>query len=432
MNYINELAKNAREATTCLTECSIAVRNEVITYISQLLIENTDYIISENQKDIQNAASNGVLPHMIDRLMLDSSRIKAIANAALKLVDLPDYVGRVLGGEVRPNGLSITKVSVPLGVVCTIYESRPNVTVDVALLCLKTANVAVLRGGKEAYHTNLALSKLMRQALARFNLDENIISFVEDTSRDTARELMRLNEYIDVLIPRGGAGLISTVVQNATIPVIETGAGNCHVYVDRYADVPMALSVVDNAKTQRPSVCNACETLLVHSGIADEFIPKIANQLLSKSVQLICCPDTLAILEGAGMVDTAKADTIPDIIGDIIGASEEDYYTEYNDYKLTIKVVPSLQAGINHINHYSTKHSECIITKDIQRATTFTSRVNSAVVYVNASTRFTDGEEFGFGAEIGISTQKLHARGPMGLEALTTYKYIVQGNGQTR
>lgn len=415
MNYIETLAKNAKQSVSSISNTSILVRNNIISDIAQALIKNTDYIVQQNALDISNAKENGVPDHMIDRLLLSADRVIALSKAAAKICDLPDVIGNTLSGNLRPNGLNITKVSVPIGLACIIYEARPNVTVDAAILCIKTANAVILRGGKEAIHTNIALVKIMCDCLSANGIDPNVISFVEDTSRETATLLMKQNEYIDVLIPRGGSGLIKSVVANSTIPVIETGAGNCHVYVDRAADLSMALSIIDNAKTSRPSVCNACETVLVHADIADKFLKDLHSLLSSKNVKIIGCPACVSMLGNT-----------------ITLATEEDYYTEYNDYILTIKVVDSLDSAISHINQYSTKHSESIITTDLNAAAEFTDKVTSAVVYVNASTRFTDGEEFGFGAEIGISTQKLHARGPMGLEALTTYKYVVYGNGQIR
>lgn len=415
LGYITTLCKNAKGAVSSISNCSIRTRNNIISDIAASLLSNSDYIVKQNAIDICNAQKNDVPDHMIDRLMLNSSRVKDMMAAALKIATLPDVISRTLSGDTRPNGLNIKKVTVPLGLACIIYESRPNVTVDAAILCVKTCNAVILRGGKEAFNTNLALVNIMRECLVKNDIDPNAISFVEDTSREVATELMKQNEYIDVLIPRGGASLIKSVVSNATIPVIETGAGNCHIYVDNHADLDMANSIIFNAKTSRPSVCNACETVLVHSDTAKEFLPKLQANLNKKDVKLIGCERVISILGDS-----------------VFPASEEDYYTEYNDYILTIKVVSSLDEAIEHINKYSTKHSEAIITRDITSATRFTSRVTSAVVYVNASTRFTDGEEFGFGAEIGISTQKLHARGPMGLEALTTYKYIVMGDGQIR
>ncbi len=350
---------------------------------------------------------------MLDRLALSESRIKDIAESVLEIVALPDPIGVVKNGSTRPNGLNIEKVAVPMGTIAVIYEARPNVTIDAAALCLKSGNAVILRGGKEAINSNIATANIMRNAIESVGLDRNCIQLVEDTSRETANALMKLNGYIDVLIPRGGAGLINSVVHNATVPVIETGVGNCHIYVDKTADVDMAVNIIFNAKTSRPSVCNAAESLVIHKDIAKEALPIIKAKLDEKNVEL--CGDEYT----RNIIDIALA-------------TEEDWGKEYLDYKMSIKTVDSVEEAISHINTFSTGHSEAIITSDYNSAQKFTKLVNSSAVYVNASTRFTDGGQFGFGAEIGISTQKLHARGPIGLPELTTTKFVIRGNGQIR
>ena len=366
-----------------------------------------------NAEDIKNARENGMSEAMIDRLSLTEDKLCAITNAIGKVIKLADPIGKS-ETNIRPNGLEIRKVSVPLGIVGIIYESRPNVTVDAACLCLKSGNVCVLRGGKEAINSNLALCNSIRRAIKKCGFDENCVNVLSDTSRDGAKALMTANGKIDVLIPRGGKGLIQSVVENATVPVIETGAGNCHVYVDESADLCMANEIAFNARAQRPSVCNSAENLLVHERIAEKFLPMMREKMKEKNVELRGCEKTRRILS------------------DIKAATEEDFYTEYNDYILSVKVVKDVYEAVEHINEHSTKHSEAIVTETRENADYFTTKLDSAAVYVNASTRFTDGEEFGLGAEIGISTQKMHARGPMGLEALTTTKYVVLGNGQVR
>lgn len=414
MNSMQQLGQRAKKASFEISSLTTQQKNDVLKEISNILIEDTDEILKQNEIDIQNAKSNGISDVMVDRLLLTEERIKSISKAIDKVIQLEDPVGVVLGGGKQPNGLNITKVSVPLGVIGIIFESRPNVTVDAAVLCIKSGNVTILRGGKEAINTNKALVKSMRKALKNKSLPEDMVLLVEDTSRDSAVEMMKLNGFIDVLIPRGGAGLIKTVVENSTVPVIETGTGNCHIYVDESATLDMAVNVVNNAKTSRPSVCNACESLLVHKNIANEFLRKISEKFKEHDVQILGCEKTKEILK------------------DITLATQDDYMTEFLDYKISVKVVNDIDEAIAHINKYSTKHSECIITNDLNSSIKFTTLVDAAAVYVNASTRFTDGGEFGLGAEIGISTQKLHARGPMGLQQLTTSKYIIQGNGQIR
>lgn len=415
MSYILDLAKNAKAAQYDIANASQAKKSQMLNAISEALLNNIDIIIEKNKIDLENATENGISETMIDRLMLNESRIRAISNGVLKVNALPDPIGEVIDGKLLPSGLSMVKKRVPLGVIGIIYESRPNVTVDAAVLCLKASNVVILRGGKEAINSNILLSNLMRDAIEKCGLNPNILSLVSDTSRDCATQMMKLNGYIDVLIPRGGSGLIQAVVQNATVPVIETGIGNCHIYVDNEADLQMGANIVYNAKVSRPSVCNACENLLVHKDIAAEFLP-MANKLLSqKNVELVGCKKTI------------------DILGDSVKiATDEDYSTEFLDFKLAIRVVESLNDAIAHIQKYTSNHSEAIITNSFKNADIFTSQVDAAAVYVNASTRFTDGEEFGLGAEIGISTQKLHTRGPMGLRELTSVKYILTGNGNIR
>lgn len=411
---LTSLGMNAKKAARFLLGVGTKQKNDALTGIASELEKKADYIIAQNAIDIQNAEENGMNPSLIDRLRLDESRIRAIADAIRNIVSLDDPVGKVLGGETRPNGLKIEKVRVPLGVIAVIYEARPNVTADAAALCLKSGNAVILRGGKEAFHSNKAIADVMRDAAESAGLDKNCIQLVEDTSRDSAKELMTMNEYVDVLIPRGGAGLIRACVENSTVPVIETGTGNCHVYVDEYADIDKAVRIIYNAKVSRPSVCNACESLVVHRKVAGKALPLIKKEL-----------DRANVLIHA---DEEAASIIPDTVK----ATEEDFSKEYLGYEISVKVVGSLDEAIEHITKYSTGHSECIVTENYENAMKFTAQIDSAAVYVNASTRFTDGGEFGFGAEIGISTQKLHARGPLGLPELTTVKYLIFGNGQTR
>ena len=413
MDYIIGLGKSAKVAQVTLADASTALKNKALTAISEALLENKDDIIKANSLDLANGKANGMSESLLDRLALTEARIKDIANSVLEIVALPDPVGVVKSGSTRPNGLNIEKVAVPMGTIAVIYEARPNVTIDAAALCLKSGNAVILRGGKEAINSNIATANIMRQAIESVGLDKNCIQLVEDTSRETANALMKLNGYIDVLIPRGGAGLINSVVQNATVPVIETGVGNCHIYVDKTADIDMAVDIIYNAKTSRPSVCNAAESLVIHKDIAAQALPAIKSKLDEKNVEL--CGD-----EYAGNIIS------------IAPATEEDWGKEYLDYKMSIKTVDNVEEAIAHINTYSTGHSEAIITNDYNSAQKFTKLVNSSAVYVNASTRFTDGGQFGFGAEIGISTQKLHARGPIGLPELTTTKFVIRGNGQIR
>lgn len=414
MGYIDELGKNAIEAKKKIATASTGEKNKALRKIADVLLEHSSEILAENEKDIVNARENGITETMIDRLRLTQERVEGIADACIQLINLEDPIGEILQGSIRPNGMRITKVRVPLGVVGIIYESRPNVTVDAAALCIKSGNAAILRGGKEAVHSNMVLVKLMQKALSDCGFSGNTVQMVEDTSRETAAEMMRANDYIDVLIPRGGAGLIQAVVKNATVPVIETGTGNCHIYIDETADLEMALKMTDNGKTQRPSVCNALETCLVHQRVAAEFLPELQKRF-SHPVEIRGCGRTREILGET-----------------VIAASEEDYAAEFLDYVISVKVVDSIEEAIAHIGKYSTGHSECIVTQDYSNAEKFQKEVDSACVYVNCSTRFTDGGEFGLGAEIGISTQKLHVRGPMGLRELTTQKYLINGSGQIR
>lgn len=414
MELIQTLGINAKNAQKTLMTASSIQKNAILEEISTQLRNNIDSIIIANKKDIENAEKNNMSKSMIDRLMLNEQRINAIADACLKVASLPDPVGEIVSGGIRPNGMKITKVRVPMGVIGIIYESRPNVTVDAAVLCVKSGNAVILRGGKEAIESNKMLCEIMRRAAEKAAFDRNIIQLVQDTSRDCATQMMKANGLIDVLIPRGGAGLIRSVIQNATVPVIETGTGNCHIYVDGSADIDMALRIVNNAKTQRPSVCNAAESCLVHRDISEEFLPRLEEILSKSSVEIRGCEETCKILKNS------------------VPATEDDYATEFLDYIISVKVVDNFNEAIDHISKYSTGHSECIVTKCLENAEEFKKRIDAAAVYVNCSTRFTDGEEFGLGAEIGISTQKLHARGPMGLRELTTQKYLIDGNGQIR
>jgi glutamate-5-semialdehyde dehydrogenase len=412
---LEEMGKSARNASFILSSAGTGLKNATLERISCDIIKNSDYILAQNQKDITVARQAGITEALIDRLMLTKARIDGMAEGILKVAALEDPTAKVDSGWVRPNGLRIFKARVPLGVIGIIYEARPNVTVDAAALCLKSGNVCILRGGKEAINSNLALVSIMRSSLQSIGLPQDCVQILEDTSRETARELMRLNKYLDVLIPRGGVSLIRSVVENSTVPVIETGIGNCHVYIDKAADLEMGANIIFNAKTSRPSVCNAAETLLVHEAIAAEFLPRAKKLLDTKNVELRGCAKTCAILG-----ENIKL------------ATQEDWVTEYNDYILAIKVVENIDEAIKHINTFGSRHSEAIVTESYTNSEKFLQQIDAAAVYVNASTRFTDGEEFGFGAEIGISTQKLHARGPMGLAELTTIKYLVYGSGQTR
>ena len=399
-----------RQLATVTTE----QKNKALLAIAAALRANSETIILENKKDLENGKAAGLNDGLLDRLMLNEARINDIASAAENVASLPDPCGRLLDEIKRPNGLDIKKISVPIGVIGIIYEARPNVTVDAAGLCLKSSNAVILRGGKEAINSNMALASVMRTAIEDCGFDKNCIQLVTDISRESANQMMTMNGYIDCLIPRGGKGLIRSVVRNSTVPVIETGSGNCHIYVDESADIEMAANIIFNAKTQRIGVCNACESLVIHSGIINKALPAIKARLDTKNVEMR--GDERAMIAANG----------------VLPASDEDFAEEYLDYIISVKTVDSLDEAIRHINKYSTKHSEAIITQNKANADEFLARIDSSSVYVNASTRFTDGGEFGLGAEIGISTQKLHARGPMGLRELTTTKYLIYGNGQVR
>ena len=415
MSDLITLGKAAREAAAFLAIADTQSKNRALAAIAQALLDNAPEILRANAQDVENAHAKGMAPWMIDRLSLSQARIESISAAVGKVQALPDPVGEVLSRATLQSGLEMTKVRVPMGVVGIIYEARPNVTVDAAVLCLKAGSAAFLRGGSETICSNITLERIMRQALESCGFPPACVTLLHDTDRAVAQEMMRLRDYIDVLIPRGGAGLIRSVVENASVPVIETGVGNCHVYVDASADLSMATKIICNAKAQRVSVCNAAETLLVHQDVAEAFLPMARAALEEKGVELRCCPRARAIL-GDGVKE----------------ACEDDYKTEFLDYILAVRVVDSLDDAIAHIRKYSTHHSEAIVTRDMAAADRFCACIDSAALYVNASTRFTDGEEFGFGAEIGISTQKLHARGPMGLNELCSYKYILRGSGQIR
>lgn len=411
---LEQLGKNAKKAAGALTVADTQTKNAALLEISKALISRADEIIAANHTDLENGRKAGLNDGLLDRLMLNAERIKGIADGCEQVAALDDPCNRVLETVERPNGLLIKKVSCPMGVIGIIYEARPNVTADAAALCLKSGNAVILRGGKEAIESNKAIASIMREAVEETGLPADAIQLVEDTSRQSSTELMRMKEYLDCLIPRGSKNLIQAVVENSTVPVIETGSGNCHIYVDKYADIDMAAEIIFNAKTQRISVCNACESLVIHSDIIDKAMPAIKAKLDEKNV----------IIKGD---ERAKA-----VCPDIEAATESDFATEYLDYIISVKTVDSLDEAIEHINQNSTGHSEAIITENDENAAAFMNRVDSSSVYHNASTRFTDGGEFGLGAEIGISTQKLHARGPMGLRELTTTKYMIYGKGQVR
>ena len=411
---LQTLGENAREAEVILRNLGTAKKNQVLEAVADSLVAHADKLLAANAIDVENGRRNQMPEGLVDRLMLTEARIEGMAEGLRQVAALEDPIGEVTDMKKRPNGLMIGQKRVPLGVIGIIYEARPNVTADAFALCFKTGNVVILKGGSDAIHSNTAIVDCIRSALKAQDLTENAIQLIQDTSRETTAEFMKMNEYVDVLIPRGGRGLIKAVVNGSTIPVIETGTGNCHIYVDESADLNMAADIVMNAKTQRVGVCNACESLLVHEKVKDAFLPVLAERLRTKHVEM--------------RADEAAKALIPDAVS----ATEEDWGTEYLDYILSIKVVGSVEEAIRHINRYNTGHSEAIITRDYNNAQKFLDEVDAAAVYVNASTRFTDGFEFGFGAEIGISTQKLHARGPMGLLALTSTKYIIYGNGQIR
>lgn len=413
MTELQKMGAAAKEAAAVLRTAGEKKRRALLE-AAQALRAAAPEILAANAVDLAAARENGMRDAMLDRLTLTEARIEAMAQGVEDVAAQRDPVGRVLSGETRPNGLKIEKVTVPMGVIGIIFEARPNVTSDAAALCLMAGSAVILRGGKEAFHSNMAVTSVLQAALERAGLPRTAVQLVQDTSRESSREMMGLVGYLDLLIPRGGAGLIRAVVENARVPVIETGVGNCHVYVDESADIDMAAEIIFNAKTSRPSVCNAIETILVHEKIAEKALPTIAARLREKRVELRGDDRTRAILPEA------------------VPASEADWETEYLDYILAVRVVDSLDEAVAHIARYSSGHSECIVTRDLRAAEAFTARVDSAAVYVNASTRFTDGGEMGLGAEIGISTQKLHARGPMGLNEIVSYKYVIRGDGQVR
>ena len=411
---LREIGQKAKDASFLLGKMGSAEKNRGLLAAAQEIINQQDRILAANAKDIEAAKAKGMAQGLVDRLLLTPARIDGIVEGMRQVVGLEDPIGEVISMKQRPNGLMVGQKRVPMGVIGIIYEARPNVTADAFALCFKTGNAAILRGGSDAYYSNQAIVDAIRDGLNTCGIPQDAIQLLSDTSRETAAEFMRMNEYLDVLIPRGGAGLIRSVVQNSTVPVIETGTGNCHIYVDETADFDMALDILFNAKTQRIGVCNACESTLIHRNIADKFLPLMKARLDEKKVEI--------------RADEASRAIVPEFFE----ATEEDWGTEYLDYILSCKIVDSVDEAIAHINKYNTGHSEAIITSDYDNAQKFLNEVDAAAVYVNASTRFTDGFEFGFGAEIGISTQKLHARGPMGLLALTSTKYIIYGNGQIR
>ncbi len=408
------LGQNAVKAKYLLQALSTEQKNHALKEVAKALTAHAEYILQENEKDLQRGMENGMHPGMLDRLRLTVSRIEGMAEGLLQIVDLEDPVGECLERFERPNGLVIEKRRVPMGVIGIIYESRPNVTADAFGLCFKSGNAVILKGGSDAICSNMAITEVIRAALKHISITEDAIQLITDTDRKVTAAFMKMKEYVDVLIPRGGAGLIKAVVENSTIPVIETGTGNCHIYIDKDADPEIALPIIINAKTQRIGVCNACESLVIHEDILESFLPMLKVALSEKNVEM------------------RADDKIRTLIDGCVEATEEDYGKEYLDYILSMKTVSSVEEAIAHINKYNTKHSEAIITRNPEAAESFLNGVDAACVYVNASTRFTDGFEFGFGAEIGISTQKLHARGPMGLKELTSYKYYIRGNGQIR
>lgn len=411
---MKNLCSKTKLASRQLMTAGTQQKNKALSAIADALENNTEAILSANAIDLENGRKNGMSVSLLDRLALTEERILGMASATRELIAAADPVGVVLDGSVRPNGLAIEKVTVPMGVVAVIYEARPNVTVDSAVLCLKSGNAVVLRGGKEAYNSNKALVQVMKAAVESAGLSADIIGFVEDTSRQSATELMKMNGFVDVLIPRGGAGLIRACVENSTVPVIETGTGNCHVYVDDGADVNMAVNIIENAKTSRPGVCNACESIVIHKNMLDSVCPALNTMLKKHKVLVHADEKSIAYFDGA------------------VHATEDDFATEYLALEISVKTVDDIDEAIAHIMQTTTGHSECIVTQNYANAEKFLNEVDTAAVYVNASTRFTDGGEFGFGAEIGISTQKLHARGPLGLKNLVTFKYKVRGDGQIR
>lgn len=411
---LEEIGSRAKEVSRVLNNLGSTPKNEGLKAVAQALLDGKDKILEANQKDVQAALAKGMNPGLVDRLSLNDARIQAMAEGLLQVASLDDPVGEVISMKPRPNGLLIGQKRVPLGVIGMIYEARPNVTADAFGLCFKSGNAVILKGGSDALESNKAIVVQIREGLKNAGLPEDTVQLIESTDREVTRQFMRLNDYLDVLIPRGSAGLIRSVVENSTVPVIETGTGNCHIFVDESADLDMALNIIFNAKTQRIGVCNACESLVVHRAVAEEFLPLLKARLDEKQVEIRADKEACAMVDG------------------FVQAAEEDWGREYLDYILSLKLVDSIDEAIAHINRYNTKHSEAIITSDYANAQRFLNEIDAAAVYVNASTRFTDGFEFGFGAEIGISTQKLHARGPMGLKELTTTKYIIYGNGQVR
>lgn len=415
MGYIDELGKNAKIASQSLVKFGTAEKNRILNLVAKALLDETDFILQENVRDVEKAQENGISPVMLDRLRLDAKRIEGIVEGVRQVADLQDPIGQVVRGYTNLDGLKIVQKRVPLGVIAMIFESRPNVSVDAFSLAFKTSNAIILRGGRDAIHSNTALVTVIRKALAKAGLNKNVVQLVEDISHAVAEELMQAVDYVDVLIPRGGARLIQTVKEKSKVPVIETGVGNCHIFVDETADLEMATKIVINAKTQRPSVCNAAESLVVHEKIAEQFLPQ-----LEAAINKVHPVEFRADQKALAIFKDAKA------------ASEKDFATEYNDYIMSVNMVSSLDEAIDWVNRYTTHHSEAIVTKDLEHAERFQDEVDAAAVYVNASTRFTDGFVFGLGAEIGISTQKMHARGPMGLEALTSTKFYINGKGQIR
>ena len=415
MGYIDELGKNAKIASQSLVKLGTAEKNRILNLVAKALLDETDFILQENVRDVEQAQENGISPVMLDRLRLDAKRIEGIVEGVRQVADLQDPIGQVVRGYTNLDGLKIVQKRVPLGVIAMIFESRPNVSVDAFSLAFKTSNAIILRGGRDAIHSNTALVTVIRKALAKAGLNKNVVQLVEDISHAVAEELMQAVDYVDVLIPRGGARLIQTVKEKSKVPVIETGVGNCHIFVDETADLEMATKIVINAKTQRPSVCNAAESLVVHEKIAEQFLPQ-----LEAAINKVHPVEFRADQKALAIFKDAKA------------ASEKDFATEYNDYIMSVNMVSSLDEAIDWVNRYTTHHSEAIVTKDLEHAERFQDEVDAAAVYVNASTRFTDGFVFGLGAEIGISTQKMHARGPMGLEALTSTKFYINGKGQIR
>ncbi|MCC8168701.1 MAG: glutamate-5-semialdehyde dehydrogenase [Clostridiales bacterium] len=416
---VEELCKKAHEARIAVGMLGTSVKNNVLCRAAECILEDEETILAANAVDVDNGIARNMSAGLVDRLKLSHDRLEGMADGLRQIAALDDPVGEVLSMKKRPNGLIIGKKRVPIGVVGMIYEARPNVTSDAFALCFKTGNCVVLKGGSDAIHSNIAIVKSMQRALDEYHIPDGALSLIEDTDRVATESFMKMDQYVDLLIPRGGAGLISNVVRNATVPVIQTGTGNCHVYVDESADQEMAINIIYNAKTQRIGVCNACESIVVHQNIADEFLPKLYKALSGKKVEM---RGDKAAVEALGGTDK-------EFVKD---ATEEDWGTEYLDYILSVKVVSGIDEAINHINRYNTSHSEAIVTENYTNAQRFLDEIDAACVYVNASTRFSDGNEFGLGAEIGISTQKLHARGPMGLEALTSTKFIIYGNGQVR